>query len=160
MGKRTQINKGKIIILALILLLPGFLYIAVNRFGSNEYVRLPVFGEKSLSGETKRNWGREYPDTVFHTVKEMVFKDASGKDVLFPAPDTCVLVVHLLYSRDEAFSGLMLDHVDALATPLKGNPIIRFYSMSVDSMATGASLSSFVRGYKNVAEKQWQTQFS
>lgn len=160
MGKRTQINKGKIIILALILLLPGFLYIAVNRFGSNEYVRLPVFGEKSLSGETKRNWGREYPDTVFHTVEEMVFKDASGKDVLFPAPDTCVSVVHLFYTRDEAFSRLMLDHVDALATRFKGNPIISFYSISVDSMETGASLSSFVRGYKNMAEKQWQTVFS
>lgn len=160
MGKRTQVNKGKIIILALILLLPGFLYIAVNRFGSNEYVRLPVFGEKQLSGETKRNWGREYPDTVFHTAKEIVFNNAAGAEVIFPAADTCVSVVHLFYTRDEAFSRLMLDHVDALATRFQGNPLINFYSISVDSTETASSLTSFVRPYGDMTAKKWAVVFN
>lgn len=156
MGKRTRVNKGKIVILALVLLLPGFLYVAVNKFGSNEYVRLPVFGEKKLSGEMKRNWGREYPDTIFHTVSPISFEDAEGAKVVFPASDTCVRVVHLFYTRDEAFSRLMLDHVDALATRFIGNPMIRFYSISVDSTETKDSMKAFVQPYKQMAEKQWQ----
>lgn len=83
MSKPTQRSRSKVIILAMVLLLPGFLYIAVNRLGSNEYVSLPVFGEKKLSGEMKRNWGREYPDTIFHTLSNISFKDVKGNDKAF-----------------------------------------------------------------------------
>lgn len=159
MSKRTQGSKSKIIILALILLVPGFLYIAVNRFGFNEYASLPVFGDKKLSGEMKRNWGREYPDTIFHTVSSMRFEDATGAKAAFPAPDTCVSVAHLFYTRDAAFSRLMLDHVDMLATRFQENAIVNFYSISVDSTDTQASISSFIRPYKNMESKHWNVIF-
>ncbi|HLT89017.1 MAG TPA: hypothetical protein VKZ57_15615 [Sphingobacterium sp.] len=160
MGKRTQGGKSKIIILALILLVPGFLYIAVNRFGFNEYASLPVFGDKTLSGEMKRNWGREYPDTVFHMVPGIHFEDATGEIIAFPAPDTCVSVAHLFYTRDAAFSRLMLDHVDMLAKRFQGNPIVNFFSISVDSMDTQADVEAFIRPYKNMTEKHWNVVYN
>src|SRR5690606_1065225 len=155
MGKRTQGGKSKIIILALILLVPGFLYIAVNRFGFNEYASLPVFGDKKLSGEMKRNWGREYPDTIFHTVSRIDFNDGAGAKVAFPAPDTCISVAHLFYTRDAAFSRLMLDHMDMLATRFQENPSVNFFSISVDSTDTRADVNTFTHGYKNMTTKHW-----
>lgn len=155
MGKHTQINKGKIVILALILLVPGFLYVAVNRFGSNEYISLPIFGEKQLSGEMKRNWGREYPDTIYHTVPNIDFVDDHGGAIRFPAADSCITVAHLFYTNDEAFSRLLLQHVDALATRFQGNPLIRFYSISVDPVETPASMRQFARDYTDRARRHW-----
>lgn len=160
MSKGTRKNRSKIVILALVLLLPGFLYIAVNRFGVNSYTSLPVFGEKQLSGEMKRNWGRKYPDTIFHTLSSIRLEDIAGEEVTFPAPDTCISVVHLFYTRDESFSRLMLDHIDALATRFQANEIVNFYSMSVDSSDTAAALQSFVRPYRDLSAKHWHIVFN
>ncbi|PRD49114.1 photosynthetic protein synthase I [Sphingobacterium haloxyli] len=155
MSKRTQRNRSTIIILALILLVPGFLYIAVNRFGFNEYASLPVFGDKELSGEMKRNWGREYPDTIFHTANRIYFEDAAGEKIAFPAGDTCISVAHLFYTRDAAFSRLMLDHVDMLAVRFQENPMVKFFSISVDSTDTRADLEAFADRYRNIEAKHW-----
>lgn len=160
MSKSTQRNRSKIIVLAFVLLVPGFLYIAVNRFGVNSYVSLPVFGEKQLSGEMKRNWGREYPDTVFHTLSPIGFQDISGKELTALSTDTCISIMHLFYTRDEAFSRLMLDHIDALATRFQANGIVNFYSISVDSSDTEATLGAFVRQYRNLPDKHWHVVFN
>lgn len=155
MSNATQRSKSKIIILALILLLPGFLYIAVNRLGSNEYVSLPVFGEKRLSGEMKRNWGREYPDTIFHTLSPIAFKDQHGQRIVFPAGDTSVTVAHLFYTKDVSFSNLMLESVHALATRFQSNPKIHFYSISVDPEESRDSIQAATRSFKNINSKKW-----
>lgn len=160
MSKGTHGSKSKIIILALILLVPGFLYIAVNRFGFNEYASLPVFGDKTLSGEMKRNWGREYPDTIFHTVSPLQFDEVTGAKKAFPAPDTCISVVHLFYTRDAAFSRLMLNHVDLLATRFEENPIVNFFSISVDSLDKQADVKAFINPYKNMVRKHWNVVYN
>jgi len=43
MGNRNRKkNISTVIILAIVLLVPGFLYIGLNKMGSNEYVKLPI----------------------------------------------------------------------------------------------------------------------
>jgi len=139
------------IVLAMVLLLPGLLYIAVNRLGTNEYVSLPVFGEKRLSGEMKRNWGREYPDTVF---------DYAGDRTFFPAPDTAVIsVAHLFYTKDRTFSRIMLDHVDGLSDRFQQNPMVRFYSISVDPAESPEGMEAYLKPYTSLAEKHWKVVF-
>lgn len=155
MSNRTLRSKSKIFILALVLLLPGFLYLAVNRFGSNEYISLPVFGEKKLSGEMIRNRGREYPDTIFHSLSSIKVEDFNGNEVVFPAQDTSVTIAHLFYTKDKAFSRLMLDYVQRLATRFAEIPMIKFYSISVDPEETKDALLSFIVPYKNIGDKYW-----
>lgn len=159
MSKPTQRNKSKVIILAMVLLLPGFLYIAVNKFGANEYVSLPVFGDKVLSGEMKRNWGREYPDTIFHTLPQIEFQSLDGQQVQFLGVDTVFTVAHLFYSKDKSFSKLMFDHVDALSTRFKENPFVHFYSISVDPQESLADLQDFAKPYKTIGSKNWEVVF-
>ena len=159
MSNRTQRSKSKIILLALILLVPGFLYIAVNRLGSNHYVSLPVFGEKKLSGEMKRNWGREYPDTVFHTLGALTFTNYDGNPVAFPASDTTINIVHLFYSKDASFSRLMMENVQGLSDRFQENPIINFYSISVDPLESEVSLRSFTKSFKGLNNGHWKMVF-
>jgi len=159
MSNRTQGSKSKIILLALILLVPGFLYIAVNRLGSNHYVSLPVFGEKKLSGEMKRNWGREYPDTIFHTLPALSFTNFDGRAVAFPASDTTINIVHLCYSKDGSFSKLMMDNVQGLSDRFQENPLINFYSISVDPLENQESLTAFVKPYKGLQRGHWKVVF-
>jgi len=160
MSNRTQGSKSKIILLALILLVPGFLYIAVNRLGSNHYISLPVFGEKRLSGEMKRNWGREYPDTVFHTLGALNFTNFDGKPVAFPASDTTINIVHLFYSKDESFSRLMMENVQGLSDRFQENPLINFYSISVDPSESEASLRNFTKSFKGLQNGHWKMVFA
>ncbi|WDF68169.1 SCO family protein [Sphingobacterium oryzagri] len=156
MSNRTQGSKSKVILLALILLVPGFLYIAVNRLGSNQYVSLPVFGEKKLSGEMKRNWGREYPDTIFHTLADLQLVNYNNAKISFPGPDTTISIVHLFFTKDSAFSKLMMENVQALATRFQDNPRIGFYSISVDPAETDASIQQFLKPFKGFEKLHWK----
>jgi len=160
MGGTVQRNRSKMAILAMVLLLPGFLYIAVNKLGTNEYVSLPVFGEKRLSGEMKRNWGREYPDTVFHTLPMLEFGNYAGDRTVFPAPDSAVITVaHLFYTKDRAFSRIMIDHVDGLSDRFRQNPMVRFYSISADPTESPEGTKTYLKPYRTIAEKHWKVVF-
>lgn len=155
MSKKTRLNSGKLIILALVLLVPGFLYVAVSKLGSNHYVRLPVFGHKELSGEMKRNWGRTYPDTIFHLVGPLEFAGMDDKQMHFMDSDTLISVVHLFYTRDQAFSPLMLSHVNDLAQTFQNVSFVQFYSLSVDSTDTQKKVSALVSDFPSYQQENW-----
>lgn len=155
MSKRTRRNNSRIFILALILLVPGFLYIALNRFGSNEYVSLPVFGEKKLSGEMNRKMGREIPDTIFHTLDEIRFHNQDGAPVTIMNKDTVMRVVHLFYTRDQSFSRLMADNMHKLAVRFQQMPTVRLYSLSVDPADSSSQLTEFVKPYPDFSRLNW-----
>ncbi|MGH2622268.1 MAG: SCO family protein, partial [Sphingobacterium sp.] len=125
-------NISKLIILALVLFVPGFLYIMVNKMGSNEYVKLPVFGEKHLSGKMNRVMGREIPDTVFHHLEPIEFTNYNGNQVTFLGTDTTITVAHLFYSKDQGLSKQLIADLNGVANRFIANPQIKFFSISVD----------------------------
>ena len=81
-------NISTIIILAIVLLVPGFLYITLNKIGSNQYLKLPIYGEKKLSGKINRKMGREMPDTLFHQLDTLNLFNADGNQVKFLKEDS------------------------------------------------------------------------
>ncbi len=156
MSKHTRSkNISKLIILALVLFVPGFLYILVNNMGSNEYVRLPVFGEKSLSGKMNRVMGREIPDTVFHLVEPLDLVDRKGEQIPFLQSDTVVSVVHLFYSRDSALSRQLIHDLSSIAERFKENPKVRLYSISVDPTDKSAQLDQVMEPYAKLGNPNW-----
>jgi len=158
-SKKAQRSNSKLIVLALVLLLPGFLYIAVNRFGSNHYVALPIFGEKSLSGEMKRNWGREYPDTIYHQVPEISFLNVNRDTVSFPSQDSCVSVVHLFYTRDESFSRGIMQQAFQIADRFKENPYVKVYSVSVSPEDDESNILAFAEPFRKYTGNKWELLF-
>lgn len=145
MSKDTR-SKGfsKIVILALVLFVPGFLYLLLENMGTNEYVKLPVYGEKRLSGEMRSAMGREIPDTLFHQLEPMVLTNWDGKQVSFLGSDSVITVAHLFYTRDQAFSSIMLEYLDQVATKFQNNELVQLFSLSVDPEDAPAMLKKAI----------------
>lgn len=158
MSKNTGKNKGiqTIMILAIILLLPGFLYVVLNKSGmSNSYATLPIFGKKEVPGTTHRKWGRDILDTIYHEVPNMSFVNYDGKQVNLFEQDSAITVVHLFYSRDKSFSTTMINSLNKISGEFRHNKMIKFYSVTVD---TAYDKPAVIKNYiKNIdpSDKRW-----
>lgn len=135
---------SKLIILAFVLFVPGFLYILVNRMGSNEYAKLPVYGEKVLSGEMKRVMGREIPDTVFHQLTPVDFINQDGQGVTFLGQDSVITVAHLFYSNDQGLSKQLVSDMEKIAQRFREISQVTFFSISVDSLDGAREMTGFL----------------
>lgn len=125
-------NISTIIILAIVLLVPGFLYIGLNKIGSNEYLKLPIYGEKVLSGKMNRKMGREIADTLYHTIKPVNLHNIKGDSVSIFNQDSIISIVHLFYANDNGLSNTMLFNLNPVAKRFAHNNKIKFYSISID----------------------------
>lgn len=149
----------KILILAAILILPGFLYYLLEKEGKNSYKPLPVFGEKSLTGTFTSKMGEKVPDTAYHLVPISVLTNQSGEAVEFPMQDTSISVVNFFYTRCESFCQHMNDEMDRVATRFINNPKVRFYTLTVDTLYdTPAVLAAYSGAYQPSGKKwEWLT---
>lgn len=146
-GQKKSIKK--VLILAVILLLPGFLYYVLNKSGSNSYASLPIFGKKEVPGTTHRKWGRDIPDTIYHTVPPVDFVNFDGKKVHLLDNDTTLSVVHLMYSRDGELSRSMVKKLDQIAVRFIHNKKVKLYSVTVDTaFDTPEVLAKYSKVYK------------
>jgi len=156
MSKNTRSkNISKLIILALVLFVPGFLYILVNKMGSNEYIKLPVYGEKHLTGKMKRVMGREIPDTAFHELKAVDFINYDGKPVQFLGSDTIITVAHLFYTKDQGLSKQLMHDLNVIAERFKYNPKVQLFSIDVDSTDTPADMDKYISSFKKGKNPHW-----
>lgn len=158
MSKNTGRKKGiqTIMILAIVLLLPGFLYVVLNRSGmANSYATLPIYGEKQVPGTTHRKWGRDIVDTIYHQVPNLSFQNYDDKDLTLFAKDSSIAVLHLFYSKDKSFSVNMINDINKLAGEYRRNRKIKFYSITVDTLNDKPDvLKSFVKNI-SVSDKNW-----
>lgn len=148
------------IILAIVLLVPGFLYVALNKVGSNTYLKLPILGEKHLSGKMNRKMGREIPDTVFHQIQPVELMDLSERTARFLGTDTVISVVHTFYGSDEGLSVAMLESFKNVVQRFKNNHKVKFYSISIDSTDTATKLSKFTARFRQGLETNWAVLFA
>lgn len=148
-------NISTIIILAIVLLVPGFLYIALNKIGSNQYLKLPVYGEKTLSGKINRKMGREIPDTVFHQVDTIVLWNAAGEQVNFLKEDSVISIVHLFDARDEGLSKTLLSSLKPVVERFKNSKKIKFYSISINEKETTENLVNIENLYAKDFPNTW-----
>lgn len=150
-------SKGfsKIVILALVLFVPGFLYLFLKNMGTNEYVKLPVFGEKRVTGEMRRSMGREIPDTAFHQLAPIHLTNVDGRQVTFLEGDSAITVAHLFYTKDQAFSTIMFEYLDQIATKFQNNHLVQLFSMSVDPDETVAQLEGILAPFPNRIDRNW-----
>ncbi len=132
-GTRRTFGLKKIAILAGILLLPGFLYYLLKQKGENRYTKLPIYGEKILTGTFTNRMGEKIPDTLFHQVSPFTLTNQLGNAVQVLASDTCLSVVNFFYTRCPADCNHMNDELNRVAERFSANGLVRFYTLSVDT---------------------------
>src|ERR1700712_3436148 len=89
----------KIIILALILALPGFLYYLLTAEGKNRYKPLAIFGPKQPAKTTHQVKGKAIPDTIYHTLEDFNLRDQNGNSISFKNFDKKIIIVNFFYTN-------------------------------------------------------------
>ena len=148
-------NISTIIILAIVLLVPGFLYIALNKIGSNQYLKLPIYGEKVLSGKINRKMGREIPDTTYHQIAPLQLLDADEKLVDFLKEDSVISVIHLFSTPADGLSQTLLTSLKPVVERFKNIHKVRFYSISLDPTISTESLRNLQDQYAKQYPYTW-----
>lgn len=148
-------NISKLIILAMVLLVPGFLYIAINKIASNQYLKLPIYGEKTLSGKMNRKMGREIPDTVYHQIRPVALYDSEGKASNFLQEDTVITVVHLFVAKDDGLSKTLLTSVQPVVERFRNIHKVKFYSISLNPEESREDLAYIQKSYARQYPDTW-----
>ena len=145
----------KIVILAVILILPGFLYYLLEKKGENRYKNLPIYGEKVLTGTFTNRMGKQVPDTLFHQINPFSLIDQDGEEVDVLAGDSSIAVVNFFYSRCTTFCQHMNDEMNRVAARFATNSLVHFYTITVDTAYdTPEILREYAAAYQP-ASKKW-----
>ncbi|GGH02740.1 photosynthetic protein synthase II [Parapedobacter pyrenivorans] len=156
MGTAAQASGlKKIVILAVILILPGFLYYLLEKKGENRYQKLPIYGEKVLTGTFSNRMGKQVPDTLFHQIEPFSLTDQQGRPVTVLANDTGIAVVNFFYTRCATFCAHMNDEMNRVADRFSANGMVNFYTITVDTVYdTPDVLRKYAEAYQP-ATKKW-----
>jgi protein SCO1/2 len=142
----------KIIILALILALPGFLYYLLTAEGKNRYKPLPIFGPKQVAKTTHEVKGKAIPDTIYHTIEDFNLEDQNGKAVSFKDLDKKILVINFFYTHCPTLCKQVNTNVDSLAVVWAKNKMVRYMSITVDPEHDSAEvLKTYAKQFKQPA---------
>ncbi|WP_256011227.1 SCO family protein [Desertivirga xinjiangensis] len=152
MKKRSPIKK--ILILVTVLAVPGFLYYLLTEKGKNRYRPLDIFGPKQVAATFHTKRGVKIPDTIYHHVRDFKLVDQNGDSVGLPADTTQITVVNFFFSRCRTVCPQMNNELARVVDAYKKNPLVKFYSISVDpGYDSPQVLKNYANGYKAAAEK-------
>ncbi|RZL01533.1 MAG: SCO family protein [Pedobacter sp.] len=145
----------KILILATILSVPGFLYYLLQDQGKNRYRNLSYFGPKKLSGTFHSIRGKQIADTAFHKVEGVVLTDQNGQTFDIDKINDKVFIVNLFYTRSGFATRTANTVVEKLSKSYQKNKRIQFISISLDPLHdTPSILNAYARTLG--ATQKWQ----
>ncbi|QQL48718.1 SCO family protein [Mucilaginibacter ginkgonis] len=131
MGRASAVLK-KILILALILALPGFLYYLLTVKGKNRYKPLPKFGPKEVAKTGHKFHGKYIPDTIFHKLPAFSLTNRDGQTVTDKTFDGKIFVAGFFYTHCPQVCIEVNSNVDSLVKGYAKNKMLRFVSITID----------------------------
>ena len=139
----------KIITLALILALPGFLYYLLVAEGKNRYKPLAIYGPKQVAATSHIVNGKAIPDTIYHTLTDFNLTDQNGRPVSFKTFDKKIFVVDFFYTHCPTLCNQVNANMDSLATAWAKNKMVTFVSVTVDPQRDSEPvLSNYAKQFK------------
>jgi protein SCO1/2 len=122
----------KIIVLALILALPGFLYYLLTTKGQNRYVALNIYGPKLVEKTTHRVQGKDIPDTLYHTLSDFNLQDQNGNKVSFKTFEGKIFIANFFYAHCPTICSEANKNMDSLVSEYIKSKMVYFVSITVD----------------------------
>ncbi|WP_293298474.1 SCO family protein [Pedobacter sp. UBA4863] len=145
----------KILILATILLVPGFLYYLLQDQGKNRYRPLPFFGPKTLSGTFHSVKGKKVADTIYHIVDHFELQNQNGDTVTLASWQGKVVVLNLFYTNVKSEGAKMaIKTMQGFNKLYQKNTMVHLASVSVDELDDQATLAAFSKQI-NAAPNKW-----
>lgn len=151
-------NKKKIstiLILAAILVMPGFLYYLLQDQGKNRYRPLPIFGPKVVASTFHSVRGKQVPDTIYHLVEDFSLTNQKGDTISLANWKGKVVVLNLFYSGvNSDGSKLALKAMDEFNKLYHKNQMVHLASVSVDDKDDLEALAAFSKTW-SAEPKKW-----
>ncbi len=151
-------NKKKIstvLILAAILVMPGFLYYLLQDQGKNRYKPLPIFGPKVVASTFHSVRGKQIPDTIYHLVDDFSLTNQVGNNITFTNWKGKVVVVNLFYSQvNSDGSKLAMKAMHEFNELYQKNQMVHLASLSVDDKDSAKALADFAKIW-SAEPKKW-----
>ena len=146
----------KVIILALVLIVPGFLYYLLTAEGKNRYKPLAFFGPKQVAKTTHKVKDKDVPDTLYHSIPDFKLTDQNGSPVTLKNFDNKIFVVNFFYTHCPSVCKLMNDNMSLFAAAYGKNKMLAFASITVDpEHDTAPVLKNYAAGFKASAAPKW-----
>jgi protein SCO1/2 len=147
-------NIKKIMILALILAVPGFLYYLLEAKGKNRYKPLAIYGPKAVANTFHKYHGKAIPDTIYHQILDFKLTDQDGKAVSLETYKGEIIVANFFFSNCATVCTQVNNNIDLLAHSYHKNKMVHFVSITVDPERDSPSaLSKYAAQYKWPAQK-------
>lgn len=143
-----------ILILAAILVMPGFLYYLLQDQGKNRYKPLPIFGPKQVATTFHSVRGQKIPDTIYHTVADFSLTNQDATTIALAAWQGKVIVVNLFYSQVKSDgSKSAMKAMQDFNEMYQKNQMVHLASISVDDQDNPKVLSAFSKTISASAKK-------
>lgn len=144
----------KILILAAILALPGFLYYLLTVKGKNRYKPLPFYGPKQVAKTGHKFHGEYIPDTVYHQLPDFKLTDQDGQPVTGKSLSNNIFIANFFYTNCSGLCNTVNNNVKALLGNYTKNTMVSFLSITVDPARDSvAALKRFSRNYPSAGIK-------
>lgn len=145
----------KILILATILAVPGFLYYLLQEKGKNRYRPLSIFGPKEVASTFHTRRGQKIPDTIYHVIRDFKLTGQSGNIVPFPGDSAHISVFNFFYTGC-ADCKQMNKSMRAVAEQYEHNKMLRFYSISIDPENDSPAVLKRYSSTFDIRDDKWQ----
>jgi len=146
----------KITVLALVLIVPGFLYYLLTAEGKNRYKPLAIFGPRQLAKTYHKVKGKDIPDTIYHTLPDFKLTDQDGRPVTLKSFDNKIFVAAFFYTRCPTVCATMNHYINLLDSNYTKNKLVYFVSITVDpAHDSAAALKKYKDSFKPAASAKW-----
>ncbi|MDQ8004640.1 MAG: SCO family protein [Pedobacter sp.] len=150
-------NKKKIstiLILAAILVMPGFLYYLLQDQGKNRYKPLAIFGPKQVASTFHSVRGKQVPDTIYHVVQDFKLVNQHGDSLTIDSWKGKVIVANLFYSNVNSGSATAtFKAMQGFDKQYHKNQMLHLVSISIDAKDDVMALKAFAENWKAVCPK-------
>ncbi len=143
----------RVVLLFMVLVLPGLAYILLQ-MGKNHYLRLPILGEKQVSGEIRMVKRKPVQDTLYHTIADFKLTNQDGKTVTQADLSNTIYIANFFFATCPTICPKMSTQMSRLNVRFKDNKYIRLVSFTVNPDADSVSvLKTYAEKYKAKSPK-------
>ncbi len=153
---KRKFGLKEITILALIVIVPGFLYYLLIVFGKNRYKPLPYYGPKIVAKTGNKKHGKFVPDTIYHQLPDFKLHDQNGKEVTSNSFKGHITVVNFFYTECAASCIRVCDYMDSLARQNVKKQSVNFVSITVNPQKDNIQVLKKFATHYNADAFKWQ----
>ena len=143
-----------VLILAAILLMPGFLYYLLQEKGKNRYHPLSIYGPKQVANTFHSVRGKKVPDTIYHEVSDFVLVNQNNDTTTLQSWKGKVVLINLFYTSVNSDGAKVAMKAMRGFNALYGeNKMMHLASISIDPKDDAVSLATFAKSLDANAHK-------